>query len=64
MIKLLTQSRGTYLATGISLDLSDDGQPSAEMCMRAGAGTNGPREHQRIKVELALLVKRKLFVIL
>ena len=28
MIELLTQSRGTYLATGISLDLSDDGQPS------------------------------------
>jgi len=46
MIELLTQSRGTYLATGISLDLSDDGQPSVEMCMQVGAGTNSPQEHQ------------------
>jgi len=36
MIKI-NRDRGTYLATGISLDLSDDGQPSDDSRREGGA---------------------------
>ena len=36
-IKKIDRDRGTNLATGISLDLSDDGQPSDESRREGGA---------------------------
>jgi len=36
-IKKLDRDRGTNLATGISLDLSDDGQPSDDSRREGGA---------------------------
>ena len=36
-IKKLDRDRGTNLATGISLDLSDDGQPSDDSWREGGA---------------------------
>ena len=38
MIKI-DRDRGTYLATGISLDLSDDGQPSDDSRRSKGEST-------------------------
>ena len=40
MIELLTQSRGTYLATGISLDLSDDAKASDDSRRVEGASSD------------------------
>jgi len=38
-IKKLDRDRGTYLANGISLDLSDDGQPSNDSRRSLGEST-------------------------
>ena len=38
-IKKMDRDRGTYLANGISLDLSDDGQPSDDSRRSSGEST-------------------------